>query len=99
MSIFILIIYFLGNIKYLRASNNSCFSLTLRDSFGDGWGPIELRVEPPDGRMISLMSGCSHPVVYNECARESGIYFFMITHPKGASTPQNIWEVRSQRHL
>lgn len=73
--------------------NGECLSLSLHDTFGDGWDNAALVIESPSGHVSWLKPECSSkPTVLTECFNEDGIYFLAVKSTEG-SLPKNYWEI------
>ena len=85
---------FLSLVAFSEASNSSaCLSVTLYDSFGDGWGSAFWYYETPTGLMHYAAPNCSvNPVLVNLCGSSDGLYYLVVSSGE-SDMPQNSWEV------
>eukprot|EP00607_Mallomonas_marina_P003750 CAMPEP_0182428628 /NCGR_PEP_ID=MMETSP1167-20130531/23161_1 /TAXON_ID=2988 /ORGANISM="Mallomonas Sp, Strain CCMP3275" /LENGTH=244 /DNA_ID=CAMNT_0024611621 /DNA_START=86 /DNA_END=816 /DNA_ORIENTATION=+ len=75
------------------SSQSTCLTVTLYDSFGDGWDDAMLFIENPSGSMVQAAPNCTvNPLFMEVCGDHNGDYYFMVLNGND-DPPDNYWEI------
>lgn len=78
----------------LCTTNDSCLSVKLYDSFGDGWGNVAWYYEAPNGVDHYAAPTCSsNPSIQSICGNTEGFYY-LTSIASTDEEPENTWEIR-----